>query len=67
MKAPDKTPEMQPRELNDGSGWYVLVNWRDRPSQQVGGFPTREEAEQWIAQSSGSWLKALSEMPRHLY
>jgi len=36
MNKPEKKPEMRPRELKDGSGWYVLVQWGDRPSEQVG-------------------------------
>jgi hypothetical protein len=58
MKQPTKKPEMRPRELKDGSGWYVLVQWGDRPSQQVGGFPTEDEAQKWIERDSSSWLKA---------
>ncbi len=63
MKMRDKNPEMQPRELKDGSGWYVLVKWSDHPSEQVGGFPTEDEAQQWIKQSAASWLKARFEAP----
>jgi hypothetical protein len=46
MTEPRKTPEMKPRELKDGSGWYVLVQWGNRPSEQVGGFPSEIEAQQ---------------------
>lgn len=49
---------MQPRQLKDGSGWYVLVTWGYRPSEQVGGFSTEEEAAQWIKQSGAGWLAA---------
>lgn len=51
-------PDMQARELKDGSGWYVLVQWGDRPSEQVGGFPSEDEARQWIESSAPSWLKS---------
>jgi hypothetical protein len=54
----EKKPEMQPRELKDGSGWYVLVQWGDRPSEQHGGFPTESEAQQWINQNATGWLKS---------
>lgn len=57
MDKPEKKPEMRPRELKDGSGWYVLVQWRDRPSQQVGGFRSEEEAQQWIIENSAEWLR----------
>jgi hypothetical protein len=58
MMMPEKKPEMRPRELRDGSGWYVFVRWGDRPSEQVGGFPSEDEAQQWIDQSSAGWLRA---------
>jgi hypothetical protein len=57
MIKPEKKPEMRPRELKDGSGWYVLVIWGNMPSEQVGGFPSEEEAQQWIDHYSASWLK----------
>ncbi len=57
MRKPEKKPEMRPRELKDGSGWYVLVNWGDRPSEQWGGFQSEAEAQQWIDQDSANWLR----------
>jgi hypothetical protein len=61
---PAMKPEMRPRELRDGSGWYVLVHWGDWPSEQVGGFPSEDEAQKWIDQGSSGWLKArLEERP----
>jgi len=64
---PMKKPEMRPRELKDGSGWYVLVQWGDRPSEQVGGFPSQDEAQQWITQNSAGWLMARFEEPPFAY
>jgi hypothetical protein len=59
-----KKPEMRPRELKDASGWYVLVQWGNRPSEQVGAFRSEDEAQQWIDQNSGEWLrKRLGEPP----
>jgi hypothetical protein len=57
MDKTQKKPEMRPRELKDGSGWYVLVQWADRPSQQVGEFQSEEEAQQWIIENSADWLR----------
>ncbi len=58
MNKPEKKPEMRPRELKDGSGWwYVLVQWGDRPSQQIGGFPSEDEAQQWIVENSAGWFR----------
>jgi hypothetical protein len=61
MTQPDKKPDMQPRELKDGSGWYVYVNWGYLPAEQVGGFPSEDEARDWIKRSAAGWLKARSE------
>ena len=64
MTEPEKKPEMNPRELKDGSGWYVFVRWGHRPAEQVGGFPSEIEAQQWIDQAGTSWLKARTGEPR---
>ncbi len=58
MNMPEKKPEMHPRELKDGSGWYVLVQWGIRPSEQVGGFPSEGEAQQWIDKESTGWFRS---------
>jgi hypothetical protein len=57
MNKPEKKPDMRPCELKDGSGWYVLVQWGNRPSEQVGGFPTEDEAQEWIKYNSTSWFE----------
>jgi hypothetical protein len=38
MTIPAKKPEMRPRELKDASGWYVLVQWPDRPLNRLADF-----------------------------
>jgi hypothetical protein len=58
MKQPIMKPDMEPRELKDGSGWYVLVTWGDRPSQQMGGFESEAEAQLWIDHDADGWLNA---------
>jgi hypothetical protein len=63
MMKPPKMPDMRSRELRDGSGWYVLVEWGNRPSEQVGGFPSEAEAQQWIDQDSARWFRARFEEP----
>ena len=61
--APNTKPKIEPRQFRDSPVWYVLVTWGDRPPEQVGGFPTEEEAQQWIVQSSAGWLKERLERP----
>jgi hypothetical protein len=55
---------MQPRQLKDGSGWYVLVKWGDLPPEQVGGFESEIEARQWIIENSSEWFRAQMESSR---
>jgi hypothetical protein len=57
MKPLNKQPKIEARELRDGSGWYALVTWGDRPSEQVGGFSTEAEARHWIAHGAAAWVK----------
>jgi hypothetical protein len=57
MKKPNDKPRIEPRELKDGTGWYALVTWGDRPSEQVGGFPTQAETQKWIDHASASWVQ----------
>ena len=39
-------------------------NGGDRPSQQIGGFPSEDEAQQWIAENSAGWFRErLEEFP----
>jgi len=58
MMKPQKKPEMSPRELRDGTGWFVFVSWGDWPAEQVGGFPSQQEAQQWIDRDSSSWIRS---------
>jgi hypothetical protein len=63
MKTPNTSPKMEPRQFKGSSVWYVLVTWGDQPLEQVGGFPTEDEAKQWIAQNAKGWLKERLERP----
>ena len=57
MKTPNTKPKFEPRQFKASPVWYVLVTWGDRPLEQAGGFPTEQEAREWIAHSSAGWLK----------
>jgi hypothetical protein len=56
-KATETKPKIRPCERRDGSGWFVLVEWGDWPSEQVGGFLAEHEANEWIRQNSAGWIK----------
>jgi hypothetical protein len=59
MRVPYNTkPDLRPTEFKDGSGWYVLVVWGDRPPEQVGGFIDEDGAKHWINAGSQAWLTA---------
>jgi hypothetical protein len=57
MSKPAKAPRFEPRQLKDGSGWYVLVSWGDRPSEQTGSFATKVQAEEWVDETRDLWIK----------
>jgi hypothetical protein len=47
----------EPRELKDGSGWYVLVTYPDGPPEHIPDFASEVEARDWIASNAQDWLK----------
>ena len=51
-----KPPKFEPRELKDGSGFYVLVIWPYGPEEHVNGFRSVDEAKIWIDLESKGWL-----------
>jgi hypothetical protein len=58
VKTLNRKPIIESRELRNGTGWYALVTWGDRPSEQVGGFRSQDEAQAWISLSAPAWTKA---------
>jgi hypothetical protein len=45
------------REVDDGSGWSVLVTLPNGLSRRVDAFKTEQEAKSWIRRDSAAWLK----------
>ena len=58
----DKPPTMEPRELKDGSGWYVRVTWPTGAPEDID-FSTETEAVEWIRFKSSAWLAKRSAKP----
>jgi hypothetical protein len=54
-------PKFEPRELDNGSGWFVLVSGFDGPDMQMGGFATQAQAEEWIDLVRDIWIRAQAE------
>ena len=48
-------PTMEARQLEDGSGWYVLIVWPTGPEQHVNRFLTEAAARAWINGDSKAW------------
>jgi hypothetical protein len=41
-----------------GLGWYVRLTWPSGQSEEIGGFSSEHEAQNWITNSSSVWLRA---------
>ena len=52
-----ETPRFAPRPEKLGDGWLVIVTWPDGVQQQVAGFKTEGEAEDWIRKDAFAWLQ----------
>jgi hypothetical protein len=48
--------KFRPIQLKDGSAWYVLYSPDKGPTEHLEGFYTEEDALEWIALESTSWL-----------
>jgi hypothetical protein len=50
-------PIFEARHLKSGSGWYVWISWGYGQVEHVSGFASRNEAQKWIDEKSGAWLR----------
>ncbi len=46
---------MEPRELKDGSGWYVRLTWTSGQTEDID-VGSEAEAHDWIRRKSAAWL-----------
>jgi hypothetical protein len=60
-------PYLTPRPLEDGSGWYVEVQWIGRPMERLGRFAIYAEASDWIMLQSAAYfvLRELAHPVKH--
>jgi hypothetical protein len=49
-------PYLTPRPFEDGSGWYVEVQWIGRPMERLGHFAVYAEASDWILLQSSAYF-----------
>lgn len=57
MVDPRHRVTFSPVEMMIGRGWYILVRLPSGRDQQLGGFNTEAEAQDWIQRKSADWLK----------
>ena len=48
-------PRMEPRELKDGSGWYVHLTWPTGAQEDID-VSSETEAIEWVRNRSSAWL-----------
>jgi hypothetical protein len=48
------TPQVRHAE---GEGWRVAARWSDRHVEDIAGFKTELEANEWIAEDFQTWLE----------
>jgi hypothetical protein len=49
------TPVLQIRR-RDGEHWFVAATWPDGRFEEIQGFATESEANEWIAKKFQAWL-----------
>jgi hypothetical protein len=57
-------PIMQIRHTENGE-WFVAAKWPDGRVEDIRGFASESEANEWIANELQAWLDARKENPAH--
>ncbi len=63
VAAESKQVTFSPQPLEDGSGFTVLVTWRNGRTQKVGDFRTLEAARRWIDTEASEWDTRFTRLP----
>ena len=48
MAHPEEMPVMEPFPNKDGTGWHVVIRYREGHERLIEGFASKEEAVDWI-------------------
>ncbi len=48
MTQPHEKPVMEPFPDKDGTGWHVIIRYREAPERRIEGFASKAEAVDWI-------------------
>jgi hypothetical protein len=61
-------PTLKARELKDGSSWYIVLTWPNGQTENIDGFGSESELNEWITTKYRGWLaKQIRSMPdRHV-
>jgi hypothetical protein len=59
-----KTPVLQIRH-RDGENWCVAATWPDGTFEEIQGFTTESEANEWIAKEFQAWLDEREQRGAH--
>ncbi len=49
-------PTLQARELKDGSAWYIVLTWSNGQTENIDGFGSEPELNEWITTKYREWL-----------
>ena len=52
----DNTPPVLQIRHSDGQDWFVAATWPDGRSEEIAGFKSELEANEWIANKFQAWL-----------
>ena len=53
MTHPDETPVMEPFPDKTGTGWHVVIRYREGHERLIEGFASKAEAVDWIEANLG--------------
>ncbi len=57
MDEAEPDPVFDARRLKSAPGYYVRVKWRYGQVEHVSGFASGHDAQKWIEEKSGAWLR----------
>ena len=59
----ETTPVLQIRH-REGNHWFVAATWPDGRFEEISGFKTESEANEWVAKQLQVWLDEQAKMER---
>jgi hypothetical protein len=53
MSDSEEKPVMEPFPDKTGTGWHVIIRYREGHERRIEGFSTKDEAAEWIVANIG--------------